>query len=131
MSNFLSQHNLYNLVKVSACVKNSSKPTSIDLFLTTKNIHFQNIIAVCSGLSDFHKLVLTVLKTSFDKNKLCQILDMDYKNFKSESFNEDLQNILSTSQINTCKQFEEIFLSFLNMHEPLKRNYLGQIIQSM
>ena len=55
------------------------------------------------GLSDFHKLVITVLKTSFDKNKPCEILSRDYKNFNSESFNEDLQKILSTTQINTCK----------------------------
>ena len=72
-----------------------------------------------SGLSDFHKLVLTVLKTSFDKNKPCQILYREYKNFTSESFNEDPQNILSTTQINTSKQFEDIFLSVLNMHKNL------------
>ena len=60
LSNFLYQHDLYNLVKVGTCFKNFSKPISIDLFLTTKNIHFQNTVSVCSGLSDFHKLVLTV-----------------------------------------------------------------------
>ena len=98
LSNFLYQHDLYNLVKVGTCFKNSSKPTYIDLFLTTKNKHFQNTVAVCSGLSDFHKLVLTVLKT-FDTNK-------------------------STTQINTCKQFEDTFLSVLNMHAPLKKKLL-------
>ena len=76
------------------------------------------------GLSDFHKLVITVLKTSFDKNKPCEILSRDYKNFNSESFNEDLQNILSTTQIHTCKQFEDTFLSLLNIHAPLKRKSL-------
>ena len=90
LGNFLYQHDLYNLVKVGACFKNSSKPTSIDLFPTTKNAHFQNTVAVCSGLSDFHKLILTVVKTSFDKSKPCQILYRDYKNCNSESFNEDL-----------------------------------------
>ena len=90
LSNFLYQHDLYNLVKVGTCFKNSSKPTSIDLFLTTKNTHFQNTVAVCSGLSDFHKLVLTVLKT-FDKNEPFQVLYREYKNFNFESFNEDLQ----------------------------------------
>ena len=40
LSNFLYQHDLYNLAKVGACF-NSSKPTSTDLFLTTKNRHFQ------------------------------------------------------------------------------------------
>ena len=124
LSNFLYQHDLYNLVKVGTCFKNSSKPTAIDLFLTTKNTHFQNTVAVCSGLSDFHKLVLTVLKTSFDKNKPCEILCRDYKNFNSESFNEDLQNILSTAQINTCKQFKDTFVSVLNVHAALKKKLL-------
>ena len=64
-----------------------------------------------------------VLKTSFDKNKPCQILYSDYKNFNSESFNEDLQNILSTTQINT-KQFKDTFLSVFNMHAPLKKKSL-------
>ena len=65
-----------------------------------------------------------VLKTSFDKNKPCEILSRDYKNLNSESFNEDLQNIISTTQINTCKQFEDTFLSVLNMHAPLKKKLL-------
>ena len=124
LNNFLYKHDLYNLAKIGTCFKNSSKPTSIDLFLTTKNTHFQNTVAVCSGLSDFHKLALTVLKTSFDKNKPCQILYRNYKNFNSEYFNEDLQNILPTTQINTCKQFEYTFLSVLNMHAPLKNKLL-------
>ena len=65
-----------------------------------------------------------VLKTSFDKNKPCEILSRDYKNLNSESFNEDLQNIISTTQISTCKQFEDTFLSVLNMHAPLKKKLL-------
>ena len=109
LSNFLYQHDLYNLAKVGTCFKNSSKPPFIDLFLTTENTHFQNTVAVYCGLSDFHKLVLTVLKTSFDKNKPCEILYRYYKNFNSESFNEDLQKNLSITQINTCKQFEDRF----------------------
>ena len=106
---------------MGTCFESSSEPTSIDLFLTTKNTHLQNTVAVCSGLSDFHELVLTVLKTSFDKNKLCENLYTDYKNFNSESFNEDLQNMLFTTQIKTCKQFEDTFLSVLYMHAPLKK----------
>ena len=103
LSDFLYQYDLYNLVKVGTCFKNSSKATSIDLILSTKNTHFQNNVAVCSGLSDFHKLVITELKTLFDKNKPSEILYRDYKSFNSESFNEDLQNILSTTQMNRFK----------------------------
>ena len=58
------------------------------------------------------------------KNKPCKILHRDYKNFSSESFNEDQQNILSATQINTCKQFEDTFLSVLNIHALLKKKLL-------
>ena len=74
----------------------------------------QNTVPVNRGLCDIQKLVLTVLKTSFDKNKSCKSLYKDYV-----SFNEDLQNILATTQINICKEFENTFLSVLNMHAPL------------
>ena len=64
------------------------------------------------------------MKTSSDKNKSRETLYRDYKNLSSESFNEDLQNILSTTQINTCKQFEDTFLSVLNIHAPSKKKLL-------
>ena len=41
LSSFLHQHDLYNRVGVGTCFKNSSKPTSIGLFLATKNTHCQ------------------------------------------------------------------------------------------
>ena len=37
LSIFLYQHDLHNLVKVGTCFKYTSKPTSVDLFLATKN----------------------------------------------------------------------------------------------
>ena len=71
--------NMISIILLRTCFKSSSKPTSIHLFLTTRNAHFRNTVAVCSSLSDFHKLALTVLKT-FDKNKPCEILQRDCKN---------------------------------------------------
>ena len=67
LSTFLCWHDLYKIVKVSTCFKNLSKSISIYLFLRTKSKHFQNTFVVCSGLCNFHKLVLTVLKISLDK----------------------------------------------------------------
>ena len=92
LNTFLYQQDLYNLVKVGTCFKNSSKPISIKLFLTTKKARFQNTVAICSSLSDFHKFVLMTLKHNLTK-KPFEILYWDYKKFNSESFNKDLQNI--------------------------------------
>ena len=67
-----------------------------------------------------------VLKTSLDKSKPCETLYRDCKNFNSESFNEDLQNALSTTQTNPCKQFEDMFLSVLNMHAAFEKKLLRE-----
>ena len=69
LSIFLYQQDLENLFKGKNCFKNANNPSTIDLFLTNNSLAFQNTIATFTGLSDCHKLVLTVLKTTFSKNK--------------------------------------------------------------
>ena len=49
---------------------------------------FQNTTKVFTGLSDFHKLVLIVLKTSIIKSKPQKITYRDYKNFDSVRLND-------------------------------------------
>ena len=58
-----------NLVKEKTCFKNVSNPSCIDLFLTNNALSFQHTETVSTGLSDFHKLVLTVLKTTRNQTK--------------------------------------------------------------
>ena len=58
---FLYQRQLKSLVKEKTCFKSISNPSCIDLFLTSTALSFQRIKTVSTGLSDFHKLVLTVL----------------------------------------------------------------------
>ena len=70
LDSFLYQHELKNLVKEKACFKNVSNPSCIDLLLTNSALSFQHTETVSTGLSDFHKLVLTVLKTTFLRNSL-------------------------------------------------------------
>ena len=53
----------------------------IDLILTNNAMAFQNTATVFTGLSDFHKLVLTVLKTSITKINLKKLLIETIKMF--------------------------------------------------
>ena len=62
---------------------------------------FQNTATVFTGLSDFQKLVLTVLKTSITRIKPQKITYRDYKNFDSVRFNDELKNIF-TNITQTC-----------------------------
>ena len=87
---------------------------------------FQNTTNL-SGLSDFHKSVLTVLKTSITKSKPQKITYRDYKSFDSVRFNDELKYVLVKEKITSCTKFDEMFLRILNQHTPLKVNYSAQI----
>ena len=52
-----------------ACFKNPNNPSCIDLFLTNRQQCFQQTCAIETGISDFHKMVVTVMKTHYKKQK--------------------------------------------------------------
>ena len=56
-------------------------PSCIDLLLTNNPTQFQGTTSLCTGLSDFHKLVLSVLKVKQTKAKPKIITYRNYKNF--------------------------------------------------
>ena len=68
------EHELHNLVKEKTCFKGAYNPSCIDLVLTNNAMAFLNTTTVFTGLSDFHTLVLTVLKTSITKGNLKKLL---------------------------------------------------------
>ena len=70
METFFYQYNLTNIAKEGTCLKNSSKPSNIDLFLTNNSSYFQNTKIFFTGLSDFHKLVTTTLKINILKKQI-------------------------------------------------------------
>ena len=96
MSEFLCEYDLKNLVKDKTCFKNPGNPSCIDLFITNNPRSFQNTSAVSTGLSDCHKMVVTVLKTTFKKAKPKEIFYRDYKNFDGNSFKLELHNALDS-----------------------------------
>ena len=55
--------------RISTCFKNLLKASCIDLLMTSRPKSFQDSMAVEIGLSDFHKMTLTVMKVFYKKNK--------------------------------------------------------------
>ena len=90
MSEFCETYILQNLVKDPTCYKNPSKPTYIDIILTNFPKLFQHTQTIETGLSDFHKLRLTVLKTRFPRTKPNIINYRDYKGFVNNYFRSEL-----------------------------------------
>ena len=58
--------------------------------LTNRPNCFQKMSTVVSGLIDFHKMIISCLKTTFKKVPLKKIIFRDYKKFDEQNFLYDL-----------------------------------------
>ena len=68
---------------------------------------------ILTGLSDFHKLVLSVFKTTFAKSKPKEIVYRNYRKFNENNFNQNLHHHFSSEQPKEYVPFEK--LSFINL----------------
>ena len=68
INNFCQMYGCKNIVKDETYLKNPIKPTCIDLIITNKPKSFQKSEVIKTGLPDFHKMSLTVMKVFFFVN---------------------------------------------------------------
>ena len=66
MKTFCESYTLSSLIKEPTCYKNPQNPSCIDLILTNSPYSFQNSCVIEAGLSDFHKITVTVMKTTYE-----------------------------------------------------------------
>ena len=97
ISNFMDIYGLKNLIKSPTCYKSADNPSSIDMFLTNKTSGFQNTTTIEVGLSDFHLMILTVLKSGFVKRGPRIVTYRDYSKFDPIKFRSDLKSNLAKS----------------------------------
>ena len=64
----------------------------MDLVIAISPMNFQNTVTITDGLSDFFKMVITVLKTAFAKLIPKKVIYMDYKIFNRSEFKTELDN---------------------------------------
>ena len=100
LKDFCNLYSLTSLINRRTCWENPSKPTCIDLILTNCPTFFQNTNVIEKGLSDLHKMVVTIMKTSFRKLKPKIINYRKYKNFLNDIFRDSLLEELSQVRIN-------------------------------
>ena len=114
----LSKYDSKNVVMKKTCFEKSENPRCIDLFLTNSVQSFQNTSVFVTGISDFHKIILIILKTSFPKCGPKKILYKNYKNCNSNSFKSDIKKQLKCTE--PYESFENVFLNVLQRCAPLK-----------
>ena len=119
---------LRSLVKELRCFKNPENPSCIDLILTNKPRSFIKTGVIETGLSDYHKLVTTVMKMRFPKSKPSIIIYRSYKKFDNKNFMENLNAEIITRSNYLEKDgidaFSSICCEVLNKHLPQKQRYL-------
>ena len=82
-----------------------------------------------TGLSNFHKMTLTVLKSSFGKQKRRVLNCYNYNFFNDTLLRNQVLNKLRNSNMQLSnrdlKHFKETCLSFLNTTAPLKSRFIN------
>ena len=66
MKLFCETYDLSSLIKVLMCYKKPEKPSCIDLLLINQSKCFQNWSVVETALSDFPKMIVTVMNSTFE-----------------------------------------------------------------
>ena len=81
----------------------------IDFILTNSPRCFFNKETYFTGLSDCHKLVLSVFKTTFLKRGPKEMMYKDFKKFDEKFLNQELRTSLSSGTADNYTSFENNF----------------------
>ena len=87
-----------------------------------------------TGLSDFHKLVVTVLNSTFPKSSSKMMTYKSHKNFSNNLLQDDFKNYLlskrnMTLEFTSLTRFTRTFIETRNNHVPIKKTILAQTTQ--
>ena len=111
LNGFCNVNSLKTLNTGPTCFKTPSNSSCIDLFLTNRQQCFQQACVVETGTSDLHKMVITVMKTHYKKPKAKTVQYRNYKHFREQSLNFQLNIELLKIDINNAelKEFHKFF----------------------
>ena len=127
ISDFCEIYNTKNIIKEKTCFKNPENPTCIDLILTNRPRSFQDSTVVETGLSDFHKMCVTVMKMYHCKQRPSVITYRKFKNVSNIEFMKDLEEHLTKFEHFDnipSNLFKETVNIILEKHAPTKKKYV-------
>ena len=75
-----------------------------------------------TALSDHHHMILTFLKTKFEKFQPEKLMYHSFKQFDSDQFKSDIYNSMSAMRTNAV--FENNFVSIFDKHAPKETRIL-------
>ena len=125
---FCRSFNLTSMINKPTFYKNPDGPTWIDLILTNSPRSFQNSCVIDTGLSNLHRMIVTVMKTTYRKLEPRTVHYCDFKFFCINSFKELFKkSITRNSGVGRDKIYESFATScnkILDNHAPLNKKYV-------
>ena len=122
---FCNLYSFTSLINKPTCLINPSKVTCIYLILRYHPKFFQNTTVIETGLSDFHKMVVTIMKT-FCKFKPEITSYSKYKNFSNDIFRgtllEELPQVQISNDDDGFNNFLRICRNALDRFAPHKKS---------
>ena len=89
---------------------------------------FQNSCVLETGLSDFHKMTVTVLKLYLEKKQPKIISYMDFRKFSNNDFRTQILQDFSTLHLSNESTSLDLYVDFciraLDVYAPKKKKYL-------
>ena len=117
-----------NLIKELTCFKSPENPTSIDFILIKKSLSSKKAYIIETGLSDFHKMIVAVMKMDFPKMEPQTTSYQKYNDFHNETFLDSLRHELNVQgqflNEKGLDAFSTICTCIFDKHAPKKRLYL-------
>ena len=123
MSEFMEHYELSCLTKGNTCFK-SPQGSCIDLMLTNCKSSFKHSCTFQTGLSDWHSMVYSMLRITYEKIPAKKFIYRNYKYFIEEDFLNDLSSKLEFWNTNIYSIFQNIFESTLDQHAPYKQKVI-------
>ena len=100
LQEFCDLYNVKNLIKVPTCFKNLDFPTNIRAMSTTSYGRFHNQCVIETGLSDFRKIIVTVMQTYFQRKEPKIIQYWGYSKFSAAQYQQYILKLLSIPRSN-------------------------------
>ena len=117
MLSFMDSQNFVRLIKNKTCFKGTG--SCIDFILTNRKYSFTDTSSYETGISDHHRLIYSVMKTTFKCEETKKLIYMDYSNFSQKDFQNELLLNIGNGK-NNYLEFEKNFVETLNKHAPKK-----------
>ena len=92
------------------------------MFLTNDSKCFEDCLTLETGLSDFHKLIFTIIKAKYERFPPKIANYRDYKNFDTKTFKVRLELTLKNTTF--FEGLKKISIDLLNKFAPCKCKYL-------